>query len=134
MAGISSNGSKLEHSATLEGTFTKLFPIKGVPSLIGKNKTLPTTTCDDTQETTIEGIKEATTPEFKGNYNSEEYAAAKALEGTSQYWKVTLPDGSTITWQGKVTMAISESGYDDVLEMTATITTETVPVWAAPTT
>lgn len=129
-AGISSNGSTLSYSTTNSGTFTKLFSIKGVPALIGKRKTLSTTTCDDDQETSIQGIKEQVTPEFKGNYNTTEYETAKGLEGETKYWQVKLPDNSKITWQGQITMSISEAGYDDVLEMVATITTETAPVWA----
>lgn len=104
--------------------------IKDTPVIMAKRSSLETTTLSDDARTYIPGIREtAESFDFTANYDSEVFATLNALAET-QKCALVYSDGSGYTWDGKISASVNEAAVDAVLEMTISITPETVPVWA----
>lgn len=105
--------------------------IKDTPVIMAKRSSLETTTLVDDARTYIPGIRETSESfDFTANYDSEVFATLNALTET-QKCALVYSDGSGYTWDGKISVSVNEAAVDAVLEMTISITPESVPVWAA---
>lgn len=105
--------------------------IKDTPVIMAKRSSLETTTLVDDARTFIPGIRETSESfDFTANYDSEVFATLNALTET-QKCALVYSDGSGYTWDGKISVSVNEAAVDAVLEMTISITPESVPVWAA---
>lgn len=104
--------------------------IKDTPVIMAKRSSLETTTLSDDARTYIPGIRETSESfDFTANYDSEVFAT---LNGLTEVQKCALvySDGSGYTWDGKISASVNEAAVDAVLEMTISITPESVPVWS----
>lgn len=104
--------------------------IKDTPVIMAKRSSLETTTLSDDARTYIPGIRETSESfDFTANYDSEVFATLNALTET-QKCALVYSDGSGYTWDGKISASVNEAAVDAVLEMTISITPESVPVWS----
>ena len=104
--------------------------IKDTPVIMAKRSSLETTTLSDDARTYIPGIRETSESfDFTANYDSEVFATLNALT-EAQKCALVYSDGSGYTWDGKISASVNEAAVDAVLEMTISITPESVPVWS----
>lgn len=109
---------------------TTTITIKDTPVIMAKRSSLETTTLSDDARTYIPGIRETSESfDFTANYDSEVFATLNNLEAT-QKCALVYSDGSGYTWDGKISASVNEAAVDAVLEMTISITPESVPVWS----
>lgn len=105
--------------------------IKDTPVIMAKRSSLETTTLVDDARTFIPGIRETSESfDFTANYDSVVFSTLNALTET-QKCALVYSDGSGYTWDGKISVSVNEAAVDAVLEMTISITPESVPVWVA---
>jgi hypothetical protein len=110
---------------------TTTLRIKDFPSILGKRSSIEVTDLSDDAQTFIPGIRQqGESFDFLANYDPEAYAAINALDAV-QKCALVYSDGSGYTWDGKISASVNEGSVDAVVEMTISITPETVPVWAA---
>jgi hypothetical protein len=86
--------------------FEKLIDIKNFPDLGGAPDMLETTTLSDGMQTYIPGIQSLDGLEFTANYDKEDYATLKEMEGTEYEFSVWF--GGTVT--GGVATPTGEHG------------------------
>lgn len=104
--------------------------IKDTPVIMAKRSSLETTTLSDDARTYIPGIRETSESfDFTANYDSEVFATLNSLT-EAQKCALVYSDGSGYTWDGKISASVNEAAVDAVLEMTISITPESVPVWS----
>ena len=104
--------------------------IKDFPSVLGKRSSIEVTDLSDDAQRFIPGIRQQDESfDFLANYDPEVYAAINELDAV-QKCALIYSDGSGYTWDGKISASVNESAVDAVVEMTISITPETVPVWA----
>lgn len=103
--------------------------IKDFPSILGKRSSVEVTDLSDDAQRFIPGIRQqGESFDFTANYDPEVYAAINALTEL-QKCALVYSDGSGYTWDGRLSASVNEGGVDAVVEMTISITPETVPVW-----
>lgn len=106
--------------------------IKSFPSILGKRSSVEVTDLSDDAQRFIPGIRQQGEAfDFTANYDPEVYSAINELGDTTQKCALVYSDGSGYTWDGRLSASVNEGGVDAALEMTVSITPETVPVWAA---
>ena len=135
------NGTKLEYSTTENSTYTQIYGLKTAPDIGGTPAQIDTTDLDNTEfETAINGLKPAQQYEFEFNMEDPTATAniklASDLEdaGTKAYWKYTLSNGITISFQSDVKTTISGGSSGDLLGFTMTLAPIAEPVVTIPTT
>ena len=99
--GLVGTGTKLERSS--DGTTWEEFAdIKTIPELGGDTEKVDVTTLADDRRKQVEGIQNASNVQFQVVYKGPSFAKALAEAGDrKQYqWKVTYPDGMTVTMRG----------------------------------
>lgn len=124
---LHTKGSMLKYGTTSP---TKELKIKSFPSILGKRSSVEVTDLSDDAQRFIPGIRQqGESFDFTANYDPEVYAEINGLDAT-QKCALVYSDGSGYTWDGKLSASVNEGGVDAALEMTISITPETVPVWA----
>ena len=135
------NGSKLEYSATENGSYTQIYGLKTTPDIGGTPNTIDTTDLDNTQfETAIKGLQPAQQYDFE--YNCEDPSMEANIKlvkdlkdaGTKAYWKYTLSNGIVISFQSDVAYTINGGSSGDLIGFTMTLTPIAEPVITVPTT
>lgn len=127
MAAMSAFNTVLKYGADSPST---AITIKDTPVIMAKRSSLETTTLSDDARTYIPGIRETSESfDFTANYDSEVFATLNGLTAT-QKCALVYSDGSGYTWDGKISASVNEAAVDAVLEMTISITPESVPVWS----
>jgi hypothetical protein len=117
----------LKYGATSPSTTLR---IKSFPSILGKRSSVEVTDLSDDAQTFIPGIRQqGESFDFTANYDPTVYAEINGLDAV-QKCALVYSDGSGYTWDGKISASVNEGGVDAALEMTISITPETVPVWA----
>lgn len=125
------NGTKLEYSATENGTYKQIACITQAPDIGGEPNTIDTTNLDNTEyESAILGLKPVQTLTFEFNLEDPTVTSniylASQLEDADEvyYWKYTLSNGIVITFQSKVKTTILGGGSADLLKFSMTLTPE----------
>lgn len=127
MAAMSAFNTVLKYGADSPST---AITIKDTPVIMAKRSSLETTTLSDDARTYIPGIRETSESfDFTANYDSEVFATLNSLT-EAQKCALVYSDGSGYTWDGKISASVNEAAVDAVLEMTISITPESVPVWS----
>lgn len=126
---ISTAITTLKSSSTSTGTYTKLVDIITYPDLGAEPSKLDTTTLSaTTMKTFLLGLQESPDLTFECNYDKTAYSTIKALNGTTQFFKLEFGangiDG-TFSWSGKISIRVSGAGVDEVRKMTLTLSAET---------
>ena len=124
---LSSFNTTLKYGATSPTTPVR---IKDFPSILGKRSSIEVTDLSDDAQRFIPGIRQQEESfDFTANYDPEVYEEINGLTVT-QKCALVFSDGSGYTWDGKISASVNEGDVDAVLEMTISITPESVPVWA----
>lgn len=129
---ISTYKTYLMHAAT--GTeYKKLVDIVSFPDLGGEVEAIDVTTLSDKMKKYIPGIQEADKMSFEANYDKNDYATIKAMEGTEQklavwFGATTADDTDTPTgsegkysFPGYVGVHINGGGVNEAVKMTITV-------------
>lgn len=116
------NGTKLEYSATEEGTYTRLYGLRTIPDIGGEPNTIDTTDLDNTEyETNMYGLKPAQSYTLEFNMQDPSVEAniklASDLEdsGLNYYWKLTYSNGIIVKFQSKVKTTILGGSSNDLI-------------------
>lgn len=118
---ISNYKARLMYAAS--GTnYEMLCPIKGTPAIGGSPNRLEVTTNEDDTQTFIAGIKQVDETTVKANYEPADYDKLAALEhkqGNYAIWFGNEGNGEKgkFSCTGEISVGISESDVDGVLEM-----------------
>lgn len=123
---ISTYGIKLFFGESANPT-EELARIKDFPDLIGDPNLIDVTDLQDDQQTNIFGIKTSDLMTFTCNYTSESFAAVNAKANTPGYYKLSMSDGSSFSWEGSHTLGVPGHGVDEPVEFTINVT-NTTPV------
>jgi hypothetical protein len=127
---ISTQGVTLySDTTTISGSSAKLVDIKDFPELIGTPNALEATTLTDTQQTYINGIKQASVLEFTANYTEDDYDAILAKCATDTYFCLAFGtfavNEGLFTFQGELSVSVLGAGVDGVVEMKISIAPST---------
>lgn len=117
------NGSKLEYSATENGSYTQIYGLSNIPDIGGEPNKIDTTDLDNLKyETNILGLQPA--PEMTFEFNMEDPSAEANIKvvsdmedsGNNYYFKLTYSNGIVITFDSKVRTTIVGGGSEDLLK------------------
>ncbi len=122
----------LMHAAS-EGNYTKLIDIKDYPDLGGSPEMLETTTLSDPMQTNIPGIQSLDSMEFTANYDAEDFARLKEMEGEDlelAVWFGGTEEGGAVTptgdegkfkFTGRLSVYVAGGGVNEVTDMKITV-------------
>lgn len=128
MAGTLSKGIKLAYKA--EGSFTDLTNLQEIPDMGGDIDTVEVTTLEDAAHMYINGLKDyGDSVDFSFLYEKTQFTALAALEGEIE-WKVTLPDSTTITFDGQPSVKLNGVGTNEAMTYTLSVTPTSAMVFA----
>lgn len=126
MAGILTKGVKLSYGAT-SSNYTDLTNLQEYPDLGGTADSVEVTTLDDAAHTFINGLLSyGDSLDFVFLYDKTQFGTLRGLSG-SQYWKVSIPDGTngaistTITFQGECSVSLDGKGTNEAMTYTLSI-------------
>lgn len=118
-------------------TWEKLIDIKSYPNLGGTPDRLEKTTLSDRMQTFINGIQQLDALEVTANYNKEDYAKVKALDGEDRYYAFWFGGTETVDdvtptgidgkfkFQGGLSVYIPGGGVNEVVGMTLSLSAST---------
>lgn len=129
MAEISTYNSKFSYGTT-EASMTEV-KVKTFPEVAAKRSSIDVTDLSDAAKRYIPGIRE--TPEsldFEANYDKTVYDTIEKLKDNNEiYQKLTLSDGSSWSWQGGLSVALSAGKVNEAVQMVISAIPATVPVF-----
>lgn len=129
MRGIKSEGIKLSYKAAGASTFVELKDLQEIPELGGDVEAIEITTLADSAHMYTDGIKNyGDSLAFVFLYETEQFETLQALEGTSS-WEVSLPDGTTCTFDGTSSVKLAGVGVNAVLTYTLSIKPNSAMIW-----
>ena len=123
----------VDNEANFAGTYKLLMRCKSVPSPVQPPNEIETTDLEDDTQTFIAGVKTSGNKEIVGNLSKTEYDTLDAMGTTPQdlifaYGNDGLGGQLKYAIVGNVTVTVNDiGGYDEVVEMTATISPSTSP-------
>ncbi len=133
--GLVGTGTKLERSSDDGASWEEFADIKTIPELGGDTEKVDVTTLADDRRKQVEGIQNASNVQFQVVYKGPSFAKALAEAGDrKQYqWKVTYPDGMTVTMRGSYNIKFASVAVNGALGYTITITVSDGPHFKAAT-
>lgn len=136
--GTLSKGIKLSYSTTVDGTYTDLNDLQGIPALGGTPEKVEVTTLADEARRYIKGIKSYSDLEFDFLFGTDATSGYTVLSGLEDdgviYWKVTFKDGTVFAFSGEVSTAVQSAAVNAALTFKATITLNSDIAVTLPTT
>lgn len=119
-----SAGSKLEYSATENGSYTKINGLLSIPQIGDTPTKIDTTTLDNLKyETNVNGLMPA--PDLTFQFNMEDPSAESNINlvnslanDTVYFWKITKSNGITHKYTSKVTYSFDETPVGDIAKFT----------------
>lgn len=126
---------KLHSDDGFEGTYKLMIDAKTMPSPTSAPNTVESTTLEDGAQRFETGIKTSDIKEFTGNYEKDIFEELLEVEGKKcdiiQLWGTDGIGGSAKSaYVGQITPTINDvGGVDEIVEMTASVVQNTVPVW-----
>lgn len=119
-----SAGSKLEYSATKEGTFKAIKGLLSIPQIGDTPNKIDTTTLDNLKyETNVNGLMPA--PELTFPFNMQDPNAEANInvvhglaDGTVYFWKITTSNGITHEYSSSVVYSFDETPTNEIFKFT----------------
>ena len=105
-------------------TVARVCAIKSYPDLGGDPEKIPVTDLEDTDETSVPGVRSADDMQFTANYTKEAHAAVLAVCGKHQIFQLDFgADGADgqFSWSGEMSVKINGGEVNGAREMTLTI-------------
>lgn len=125
-----------EHNGDgFDGEYKLMIDAKTMPSPTSAPNTVESTTLEDSSQRFETGIKTSDIKEFTGNYEKDIFEELLKVEGKKcdiiQLWGTDGVGGSAKSaYVGQITPTINDvGGVDEIVEMTASVVQNTVPVW-----
>ena len=116
MAGVLSKGITLSLESEV------LTNLQEIPDLGGETEAVEVTVLSDEAHMYINGIKSyGDSVEFKFLYEKAQFDELSALGDAEKQWVVTLPDNTTVTFQGMGTVRLDGVGVNSALTYTLSI-------------
>lgn len=129
--GTSDLGTKL-HSAVITGDvipssgFKKLVGVRSVPATGSAPEQFENTEMDEVSKSNIEGRKDTPEMSFAVNHTAENFTALTALQGKRTAFLIEYPSGLGTLIVGTASVFHNGGATNSLLEMTLTITAESV--------
>lgn len=109
-----------------DGTaYTKLIDIKEFPDLGAVPGTVEITTLSDHMKRYLAGLIDTGQLEFKANYDNDDFAKIKKMEGQTSYFGIQFGKNGTdgaYVFQGQPNVIINGGGTEAAVDMTVTVT------------
>lgn len=130
----------LSFSETKEGTYKELYGLSSFPRMGGVPAKKDVSNMRDSMHRGIAGLQEVDNLEFGFFYNKKtdtdeekenmvlnSFSELKKLEKTKKpvFWKLTYPDDSSYSWQGKPTPIMDSGEVDAPIKFTLSVSLET---------
>lgn len=128
----------LDYSETNGGTYTELYGLNSFPKMGGSPNKVDVSNMRDSMQRSINGLQTVDNLDFGFYYNNETaddesdvikkaFAKLKKLEKADKlvYWKLTYPDGSYYSWQGKPVVSMDAGNVGEAIKFTLSISLET---------
>lgn len=146
--GVKSQGIKLSYADIPTGSqtpsYSELINLQEIPDLGQAPESIDTTCLADTGRHSIPGLVDYGTLEFTFLYDATVYNTLYgfASSNTKKLWQIELPDktgtganakGSTFTWQGIPSVALSGAGVNGAMQFKLSISVSSDMVFAQPT-
>lgn len=123
--GVLSKGITLAYG---ENVLTNLMEIPELGA--GEIESVEITTLADGSRKYMDGLKNnSESIDFKFLYEKEQFSELNALDG-SQLWKVSLPDGSTCSFNGSCSVRLEGASVGAALTYVLNVRPTTELVWA----
>lgn len=126
---------KVHSEDGFEGTYKLMIDAKSMPSPTSAPNTVECTTLEDASQRFKMGIKTSDIKEFTGNYEKDIFEELLKVEGKEcdiiQLWgEDGVGSEAKSAYIGQITPTINDvGGVDEIVEMTASVVQNTVPVW-----
>ena len=133
------NGTKLEYSATENGTYAQIYGLKTLPDIGGEPATIDTTDLDNTEyETAILGLKPVQSYNFDFNLEDPDVTANITIvnnmenSGNEYYFKLTYSNGIVVSFSSKVRTTITGGSTGELAGFTMHVSPTGEPVRTIP--
>lgn len=135
------HGTKIEYSATENGSYKQLYGPKSIPEIGGAPDRVSTDTLDNVKyHTAIDGLMPEVALDIPFNLDIES-AQANLKEvfdmeatGNEYYFKITYTSGVIVTFRSKVRYSIGVANANEIQEFTMHLSPVGEPVITVPTT
>lgn len=126
---IISKGITLSYKNGEASEFVELTNLQEIPELGGDTEAIEITTLADSAHMYTDGLKNyGDSLAFKFLYETAQFEALIALEGSST-WKVTLPDGTTCTFDGTSSVKLDGAGIAAAITYTLAVKPNSEMIW-----
>lgn len=126
---ISTYNTTFKIEKTSSGTSFTAFtlPIFDYPDMGSDPETIDVTVLTDAQYKYISGIKGSGALTFNANYSKEDFGKVQQREAAAEAVKctLTLQDGSTLVFEGYVSVRLTGKGVNERVEMAVTVVPST---------
>lgn len=130
----------LDFSEDDGATYKELYGMSGYPDLGSEPEPVDVTNMRDKNKRYIAGLTDPGSLQFDFFYNAETvsdtgnvikkaFAALQQKKDTLLDWKLTFPDGTNYTWQGKPTVYITSGGINDPMKYKLIVSLESDLEW-----
>lgn len=135
------HGTKLEYSATENGTYKRLYAVRSIPEVGGSPERIDSTTLDNTDyRTSITGLMPEVSLDIPFALDTESaYANLKEVKdmkdsGNEYYFKITYTSGVVVSFKSAVKFSVGAASPDTIQEFTMHLSPVGEPVITVPTT
>lgn len=128
----------LDYAEAKEGAYTELYGLNSFPKMGGSPNKVDVSNMRDSMQRSINGLQTVDNLDFGFYYNNETaddesdvikkaFARLKNLEKADKlvHWKLTYPDGSYYSWQGKPVVSMDAGNVGEAIKFTLSISLET---------
>lgn len=116
------NSAKCAFKYGATSATTAIADLIEMPEFGGAPETVDTTHLASTIKTSIAGLADPGSMDFKFYYNAETFVAVKGLGNKEQAIEVTLSDGAKFTFKGCMSVKYDGGGVNTAATMTVTVT------------
>ncbi|MFT8916560.1 MAG: phage tail tube protein [Oenococcus sp.] len=120
--GLAATGAKMEMS--VDGTtYTEVAGVNTIPDIGQAPETIDVTSLSDTKRKSVAGIANAQNLAFGVIYKGTNFSSliAKDGDGVQYSWRITYPDGMTVTFKGSFALTIQNLAVNGAVTFTITV-------------
>lgn len=128
---ILSKGMTLSYKSADEAEYTVLADLQEIPELGGEAEAVEITTLDDAAHMYMNGILNyGDSLAFKFLYKTEQFNTLSGLVDEVISWKVSLPEGTSCSFDGAASLKLDGVGVNAALTYTLSVKPTSEMVWA----
>lgn len=126
------NGIKIGYKAS-GSTYTDIEGLQEVPEIGVDPEKVENTCLSDTVKQYEKGIGDAGDMDFKFKYTNAVWKILRGLESEVTDFKVSYPDGASVSFKAEVSNKLSGGGVNDPIQITTSMALQSDLTWADPT-